>query len=49
MKYRRLFLIGKCLKCGGKIVFIVSKGVIEKYLFMVKMFVIKYRVKDYMR
>ncbi len=31
-KYRRPPLIGKCTACGGKIIFTISKGSIEKYL-----------------
>lgn len=31
-KYRRPPLIGRCLKCGGKIIFTISEGSIVKYL-----------------
>jgi DNA polymerase II large subunit len=31
-KYRRPPLMGKCLKCGGKIIFTISEGSIVKYL-----------------
>ena len=31
-KYRRVPLIGKCTRCGGKLVLTISKGGIEKYL-----------------
>jgi DNA polymerase II large subunit len=31
-KYRRPPLIGKCLKCGGKIIFTISEGSVIKYL-----------------
>jgi len=31
-KYRRPPLAGKCLKCGGKIIFTISEGSIVKYL-----------------
>jgi len=31
-KYRRPPLTGKCLRCGGKIIFTISKGSIVKYL-----------------
>jgi DNA polymerase II large subunit len=31
-KFRRPPLIGKCLKCGGKIIFTISEGSIKKYL-----------------
>ncbi|WP_297535214.1 DNA-directed DNA polymerase II large subunit [Thermococcus sp.] len=48
-KYRRLPLIGRCPKCGGKIVLTVSKGAVEKYLPTAKMLVTRYKVKDYTR
>ncbi|MFA5406077.1 MAG: DNA polymerase II large subunit [Candidatus Nanoarchaeia archaeon] len=31
-KFRRVPLIGKCLKCGGKILLTVSRGTVVKYL-----------------
>ncbi len=31
-KYRRVPLIGKCTRCGGKLLLTISKGGIEKYL-----------------
>jgi DNA polymerase II large subunit len=31
-KYRRPPLIGKCLKCGGKLIFTISEGSVVKYL-----------------
>jgi len=31
-KYRRVPLIGKCIKCGGRIIFTISEGSIIKYL-----------------
>lgn len=31
-KYRRPPLIGKCLKCGGRIIFTISEGSVVKYL-----------------
>ncbi|WP_297515680.1 DNA-directed DNA polymerase II large subunit, partial [Thermococcus sp.] len=48
-KYRRPPLIGRCPKCGGKIVLTVSKGAVEKYLPTAKMLVTRYKVKDYTR
>ncbi len=48
-KYRRPPLIGRCPKCGGKIVLTVSKGAVEKYLETAKMLVTRYNVKDYTR
>ena len=31
-KYRRPPLVGKCTKCGGKIIFTISEGSIVKYM-----------------
>jgi len=31
-KYRRVPLVGKCLKCNGKIIFTISEGSVTKYL-----------------
>ncbi|GAJ22950.1 unnamed protein product, partial [marine sediment metagenome] len=31
-KYRRPPLVGKCLKCGGKLIFTISEGFVTKYL-----------------
>ncbi len=31
-KYRRIPLVGKCLKCKGKIIFTISEGSVTKYL-----------------
>jgi DNA polymerase II large subunit len=31
-KYRRVPLMGKCMRCGGKLLLTISKGGIEKYL-----------------
>lgn len=31
-KYRRPPLVGKCTKCGGKLIFTISEGSIVKYM-----------------
>jgi len=31
-KFRRVPLVGKCTKCGGKVIFTISEGSIKKYL-----------------
>ena len=46
-KYRRVPLIGKCEKCGGKILLTISKGSIEKYLEMSIALVNKYKLDPY--
>ncbi len=47
MKFRRPPLIGKCTKCGGKIIFTVSYGSIIKYLEPAMALAEKYAVPDY--
>jgi DNA polymerase II large subunit len=48
-KYRRVPLIGKCTKCGGKIVLTISKGGIEKYLNVAINLTEKYALEDYLK
>ncbi len=48
-KYRRVPLIGKCTKCGGKLVLTVSKGAVEKYLNLTKDLIEKFNLDDYLR
>ncbi|MGC8648667.1 MAG: DNA polymerase II large subunit [Candidatus Micrarchaeia archaeon] len=48
-KYRRVPLIGKCTKCGGKIVLTISKGGIEKYLNVAISLTEKYELEDYLK
>lgn len=49
MKYRRVPLIGKCTKCGGKILLTVHKGGIEKYLKVSQEIAEKYGLSDYLK
>lgn len=48
-KFRRVPLIGKCTKCGGKLVLTVHRGTIEKYLEPSIRICEKYNVPLYMR
>ena len=46
-KFRRPPLQGKCVKCGGKIIFTISYGSITKYLEPAIQLAEKYEVEDY--
>ncbi len=46
-KYRRLPLIGKCLKCGGKLTLTVHNSSITKYLDLSKYLCERYNVSNY--
>lgn len=46
-KYRRPPLAGKCLRCGGRIIFTVSKGSIIKYLEPALSLAEKFEVPEY--
>jgi DNA polymerase II large subunit len=48
-KYRRPPLIGKCLKCGGKILFTISEGSVIKYLEPSISLANKYNVPAYLK
>jgi len=48
-KYRRPPLAGKCLKCGGKIIFTISEGSIIKYLEPAIALAKKYDVPKYVK
>jgi DNA polymerase II large subunit len=48
-KYRRVPLVGRCLKCRGKLVLTVHQGTIEKYMEASKRIAEKYNVPPYMR
>ena len=48
-KYRRTPLIGKCVVCGGKIIFTISEGSIIKYLEPTLQMAEKYEVSKYIR
>ncbi len=48
-KYRRPPLAGKCLKCGGRIIFTISEGSIIKYLEPALQLAEKYDVPPYIK
>jgi DNA polymerase II large subunit len=48
-KYRRPPLIGKCLKCNGKIIFTISEGSVIKYLEPSISLAEKYNVPVYLK
>ena len=48
-KYKRIPLIGKCLKCGGNIVLTSSEGNIKKYLYLSMQIADKYKVQPYLK
>jgi len=48
-RYRRPPLIGRCLKCGNKLVLTVPKGTVVKYLGMAKEIVEKYNLGNYLK
>ena len=48
-KYRRPPLIGKCTKCGGKIIFTISEGSIVKYLEPAISLATKYNLPSYLK
>ncbi|MCL4389184.1 DNA polymerase II large subunit [Candidatus Marsarchaeota archaeon] len=46
-KYRRVPLVGKCTRCGGKIILTISRGGIEKYLKMATDLADRYELEPY--
>ncbi|MBL7050546.1 DNA polymerase II large subunit [Candidatus Woesearchaeota archaeon] len=48
-KYRRPPLVGKCTKCGGKVIFTVSEGSILKYLNPTISLSEKYNLQPYLK
>src|SRR3989344_2602116 len=48
-KYRRPPLLGKCLKCKGKLIFTVSEGSVVKYLEPMISLAEHYHVSDYLK
>lgn len=48
-KYRRPPLVGKCLKCGGRIIFTVTEGSIIKYLEPALSLADKYNLPSYLK
>ena len=48
-KYRRTPLLGKCDKCGGKLLLTINKGGIEKYLQLSKQMADRYGLPNYLK
>ncbi len=48
-KYRRVPLLGKCTKCGGRIVLTVAEGTVSKYLKPSLMLAEKYNLPEYLK
>ncbi len=48
-KFRRVPLVGKCTRCGGKIVLTISKSSIEKYLEVATELADRYKLEPYIR
>jgi len=47
--YRRVPLVGKCTKCGGRILLTVTKGSVRKYLDISRNMAEKYGLSDYLK
>jgi len=47
--YRRVPLVGKCMKCGGRLLLTVTEGNIVKYLNTSKNIAEKYQLSDYLK
>lgn len=48
-KYRRVPLLGKCRKCGGKLLLTISKGGIQKYLELSKKMANDFGLPNYLK
>jgi DNA polymerase II large subunit len=48
-KYRRVPLLGRCRRCGGKLVLTVARGSVEKYLSVTENLLDKYALEDYLK
>lgn len=48
-KYRRVPLIGKCVKCSGNIILTINEGSVKKYLKIAKELVHEYNLSEYMK
>lgn len=47
--YRRVPLVGKCTKCGGRLLLTVTEGSVRKYLEISKQMAEKYNLSDYLK
>jgi DNA polymerase II large subunit len=48
-RYRRIPLIGKCVKCNGNIILTIAEGSVKKYLNIAKTIIEKYELSNYLR
>ena len=48
-KYRRVPLLGRCIKCHGKLVLTVSEGAVRKYIEPSKQMMDRYNLSPYTR
>jgi len=48
-KYRRVPLLGRCTRCGGKLVLTVARGGVEKYLEVTERLLERYALDDYLK
>ncbi len=48
-KYRRVPLLGRCTRCGGKLVLTVARGGVEKYLSVTERLLEEYSLDDYLK
>jgi len=46
-KYRRVPLIGKCVRCGGRVILTIAEGSVRKYLEVSKQIANDYGLSDY--
>jgi DNA polymerase II large subunit len=46
-KFRRVPLVGKCTKCGGKVILTIAEGSVRKYLEISKRIAQEYGLSDY--
>ncbi|MEM4363670.1 MAG: DNA polymerase II large subunit [Candidatus Diapherotrites archaeon] len=47
-KYRRIPLVGKCTKCGEKLILTIAEGSVKKYLAIAKRIVKEYNLSTYL-
>jgi DNA polymerase II large subunit len=47
-RYRRIPLVGKCIKCGGNIVLTIAQGSVRKYLEIAKQIIKEYDLSEYL-
>jgi DNA polymerase II large subunit len=48
-KYRRMPLIGKCIGCGNELMQTVTRGSVEKYIYIASAMCKQFKINDYLR